>query len=164
MKKLFWIALLALSTSFVNAQTMRRGLMTSQRPACTIPSLTGAFGAWFADQGVTCTGGCSAGNPVTAIADQGPSGNNLTAISNATFRTGEINGLPAIDMLGTAYFQTPALQQSTPGSTSVVMVAKLNSLSGKQTVTSNQSTADSFAYYLNYGATNQQGADADETA
>ncbi len=127
---------------------------------CTLPSMSGVYTALFANNAV-CTSGCTNGNAnVTSITDASGNGHNYTSTANATYRTGGVNGLPVIDMVGTAHGTLGGLGVSI-GDTSVLIVAKLNTTTGKQTVTSNALGAGSFAYYLNYSSGIEQGADND---
>lgn len=129
---------------------------------CTMPSTAGFAGIWEADLGATCTGGCTNGNPVTALADQGPLGNTLTAGTAGTLLTGQVNGLPVINMDGATTVYTSAIQWQA-GSLSVLMVGRQNNTTNKGVVTSDTAGAGSFAYYYPYTSSNLEGADADLT-
>lgn len=150
--------LLFLLASMCSAQILTPISFTPTTVGCTLPSMSGVYAALFADHAL-CSGACSNGGSVTSVSDISGNGNDYTSTANATYRTGGVNGLPEIDMLGTAYgllggAGVPA------GSVSVAMVAKLNTTTGKQTVTNNHISTSSFAYYLNYSAGIQQGADS----
>jgi hypothetical protein len=92
--------------------------------------------AWYkADAGLTCTGGCSNGNSVTAWADQSSNGNNLACTSCGIYESSTVGGgsHSTVQLNGTSNFYTfgSALSQ---GAITVFVVIRLTSDSGDTTL------------------------------
>jgi hypothetical protein len=69
------------------------------------PSQISGLQAWYAaDSGLTCTGSCISGNPVTGWADKSSNANDLTAVVPGLYESAQINGKPAVLFSGSSFY------------------------------------------------------------
>lgn len=153
MKKLIF-GLLLLALPCLGQDVQGRTLAPA---AATGPSSISGLQAWYAaDSGLTCTGGCTTGNPVTAWADKSSNVNNLTGVNGPTYQGAQINGLPAVR------FTAASTQGFTFGTainlqtaSTIFVVVKMASITQGIMV---GGPGDALGYWVGY-AGSQQGAD-----
>lgn len=131
---------------------------------CSLSFTTG-LSLWVkADAGLTCTGGCTGTNTVTAWADQSGNGNNLTTSSSTlTYAAADINGLPAVHFDMTGATPGPSSFTLTTGltPTSVTIFAVLKNITGTTRGTIISGATGSLQYFVNDGGSNVlQGANS----
>lgn len=121
------------------------------------PSSISGLRAWYAaDSGLTCTGGCSSGNPVTVWADKSTNANNLTGVNGPTFQSAQVNGLPAVKFTAASTqgftFGTPVNLQT---ASTIFVVVKMTTVAQGILVGGD---GDALGYWVG-AASNEQGSD-----
>lgn len=82
---------------------MLSGIVGGKPPAAAFdPSQLSGLKGWYDSSSLTCTGGCSGTNVVTAILDKSSNGNNITTYGSPTFVASALNGYPAVYFIRTS--------------------------------------------------------------